>query len=132
MPCKDEQEDGRDPIRGWDTSRWRCVNNCNFDMCDACILPPEQRLVPCTSLSVGQKVYYCPSPPWGPDWTVQRVLEVKHVGDDNVALHLGNDISCPYASEEDLPYASGDDFEALPTECYQLTMEYTTEGEIIL
>ena len=136
MPCKNEQEDGRDPIHGWDSCRWRCVNGCNFDLCEECLSPPDERLTPYASLSelsVGEKVYYCPTPPWGCDWTVQRVWEVKNVGDNNVALHLGNDISCPsFASERDLPYASGEDFDALLGDCYELTMEHTAEGEIIL
>ena len=133
-PCKNEEPDGRVPMNGWDSIRWRCVNDCDFDMCEECITPPAvQRLVPCTSLTIGQKVYYYTPSSWCQDWTNQRVWEVKRLTTTGSAiLHLGGSLLPPPSGFE----VEGE-FEARLEECYDITStptptEYTARGEILL
>lgn len=127
-PCKNEEPDGRIPMNGWDSIRWRCVNDCDFDMCVECIPSPVQRFKPCTSFATSQQVYYDPRVPTCQDLTSERVWEVTHLTTTGSAI-----LHCL----QSLPLDVEDELEADLEECYDITStptptEYTARGEILL
>ena len=144
-PCIDEwheRGDQHEPHYDWTETRWRCVRECNYDICSECAPPPERRLTPCTpdTISVNQKVYYSSSGlPWdrpqdweGQDWSVRRVWIVKEHWEypDVARLHLGDLGRHHYANDDDITVRIDD--------CYHLTdladgteVEHTDIGEIV-
>ena len=129
--CTNERS--RDDWIDSDENRWRCVNDCNYDICPECVLPPERRLTPCTlsTLSVNQKVYYRPQNLYL-ELVAERVLTVKQINTTGVLFKLGELGSHNYTDEHVLPNT------ARIEDCYHLTdltdgteVGYTDIGEIV-
>ena len=134
-PCTDEwyeRGDYHERHYDWTEPRWRCVRECNYDICSECALPPERRLTPCTlsTIYVNQKVYYLPQ-----DWEYAhlsrpRVLTVKEIHGNEVLLQLGELGKHHYEEDADTTVRI--------EECYHLTdltdgteVGYTDIGEIV-